>query len=89
MAASCSDVIAFVNAIRVTLGFRQKHFFTDSKVAVSVSWLHNSAFLEDGPFNVRCWAEVLSLRPGVLGKGGVVLPAFSSECMCMLLPRNL
>ena len=54
MAASRSDVIAFVNAIRVTLGFRQEHFFTDAKVAVSVSWLYDSAFLEDGPFNVRC-----------------------------------
>ena len=83
MAASCSDVIAFVDAIRVTLGSRQEHFFTDAKVAVSVSWLYDSAFLEDGPFNVRCWAEFL--RPGVFGKGGIVLPAFSSECVRMLV----
>ena len=87
MAASRSDVIAFVNAIRVTLGSCQEHFFTDAQVPVSVSWLHNPAFLEDGPFNVRCRAEVL--RPGVLGKGGIVLPAFSSEGMRMLVKSCL
>ena len=46
MAASRSNVIALVNAIRVTLGFRQEHFFADAKITASVSWLHNSAFLE-------------------------------------------
>ena len=45
MAASCSYVVTFVDAIWVTLGLRQKHFFTDAEVA----WLVAVALLKVTP----------------------------------------
>ena len=86
MAASRSDVIALVDTVGVVLGSRKKHFFADTEVAVSVAWLHDFAFFEYFPFNIRCRAEVLRL--GVLGEGGVVLPAFCSQRVGMfVIPR--
>ena len=48
-----------------------------------LSLMLHFAFREDGPFNVKCIARVLI--PSVLGKVGVVLPAFSSQRMRMLV----